>query len=229
MIPSWWLRQLCGGAAVATWLVLLGMLVVLVGRRWPDQGEWSRKLAHIGAGPLVLIAWGLGIDRLVAVPAALVMTLAAAINHRRRLLPGIEDVDRHSYGTIAYGASFSLLLLLWWPAHRAAVAAAILVMALGDGLAGLLGRWLPSPSWQVFRQRRSVVGTITMGLSSLLVLLAMAALAQASGQEAVPAMGALVGIALAAVLVEQLAFAGLDNLTVPLIVGWLWIWAANGG
>jgi dolichol kinase len=57
----------------------------------------------------------------------------------------------------------------------------------------------------------------------------MAALAQASGQEAVPAMGALVGIALAAVLVEQLAFAGLDNLTVPLSVGWLWIWAANGG
>jgi phytol kinase len=229
MIPSWWLRQLCGGAAVAAWLVLLGVFVVLVGRRWPDQGEWSRKLAHIGAGPLVLIAWGLGIDRLVAVPAALVMTLAAAINHRRRLLPGIEDVDRHSYGTIAYGASFSLLLLLWWPAHRAAVAAAILVMALGDGLAGLLGRLLPSPSWQVFRQRRSVVGTITMGVSSLLVLLAMAALAQASGQEAVPAMGALVGIALAAVLVEQLAFAGLDNLTVPLSVGWLWIWAAYGG
>jgi phytol kinase len=228
-IPSWWWHQLCGGAAVAAWLVLLGVLVVLVGRRWPDQGEWSRKLAHIGAGPVVLIAWGLGIDRLVAVPAALAMTLAAAINHRRRLLPGIEDVDRQSYGTIAYGASFSLLLLLWWPAQRAAVAAAILVMALGDGLAGLLGRLVPSASWQVFRQRRSVVGTITMGVSSLLVLLAMAALAQAGGQEAVPTSAALVGIALAAVLVEQLAFAGLDNLTVPLSVAWLWIWAAKGG
>lgn len=229
MSPSWWLRQLCGVAAVAAWLLLVGLLVQVVGRRWPDQGEWSRKLAHIGAGPTVLIAWGLGIDRLVALPAALAMTVAAAINHRRRLLPGIEDVDRHSYGTIAYGASFSLVLLLWWPAHRAAVAAAILVMALGDGLAGLLGRLLPSPSWQVLQQRRSLMGTATMALTSLLVLLAVAGLAGPLAAEPAPAGPALVAIAVAATLAEQLAIAGIDNLTVPLSVGWLWIWSTSAG
>lgn len=229
MIPSWWLHQLAAVAVVATWLVLLGFLVLVVGRRWPDQAEWSRKLAHIGAGPVVLIAWACGIDRLVAVPAALAMTVAAAINHRRRLLPGIEDVDRHSYGTIAYGASITLLLLLWWPAHRTAVAAAVLVMAIGDGLAGLLGRLVPSASWQVFQQRRSAVGTATMGFCSLVVLLLLAALAAASGAEPVPDGIALVAIALVATLVEQVAVAGIDNLTVPLSVGWLWIWSASGG
>lgn len=229
MISGWWLQQLAAVAVVATWLLLLGFLVLLVGRRWPDQAEWSRKLAHIGAGPVVLIAWACGIDRLVAVPAALAMTVAAAINHRRRLLPGIEDVDRHSYGTIAYGASITLLLLLWWPAHRTAVAAAILVMALGDGLAGLLGRLVPSASWQVFQQRRSAVGTATMGFCSLIVLLLLAALAASNGAEAVPDGIALVGIALVATLVEQVAVAGIDNLTVPLSVAWLWIWSASGG
>ena len=61
-------------------------------------------------GPVVLIAWACGVERLIAVPAAVTITLLAALNHRMRVLPAIEDVERRSYGTIAYGASISLLL-----------------------------------------------------------------------------------------------------------------------
>ena len=190
-------------------------------RRWnggasDGQREWSRKLVHIGSGAVVLIAWAFAIDRRIAVPAAATITLLAALNHRLRVLPAVEDVGRASYGTVAYGASITLLLWQYWPQHAATVAAGVLVMALGDGLAGLLGPLWASASWQVFGQRRSLLGTGTMAGASLIVL---SGLSLAVGG---PAWPQLLAIAMAATLLEQLAVAGIDNLTVPLGVAWLW-------
>jgi phytol kinase len=218
---GWWGRQSIGVLAVLVWLTLVASISLAVRARWPERGEWSRKVVHIGAGPVVLIAWALGIDRWIALPTAALATLLAAVNHRRRLLPGVEDIDRASYGTVAYGASITLLLLVWWPWEPLVVASGVLVMAFADGLAGLLGPEVTSPSWTILGQRRSLVGTATMLLTSLAVLLALAAVAGAGGQP-VPTPAAVVGIALAAALLEQVAIGGLDNLSVPLAVAWLW-------
>jgi len=217
--PAGWTHQLFAVAAVGAWLAGLSLLALGVRDRWPQHREWSRKLVHIGSGPVVLIAWWLGIDRAIAVPAAAMITLIAALNHRFRLLPAVEDVDRHSYGTVAYGASFTLLLWLWWPARPDAVAAGVLVMALGDGLAGLLGPRLASPSWSVFGERRSLVGTAAMALSSLLVLGLLAVL----GEGPAPGAAAITLIAGVVTALEQWAFLGVDNLTVPMATAGLWI------
>jgi len=216
-----WLRQAIGIAAVALWLAWLAWLAMAIRRRWNGQGEWSRKLVHIGGGAVAPLAWLFGINRWLAIPAAAAITLLALLNHRRRLLPAIEDVGRASYGTVAYGASITLLLLLFWPQRPDAVCAGVLVMALGDGLAGLLGRRLNSPSWQVLGQRRSLAGTATMALVSLAVLLALAAVVPAA-----PGLPALALLALAATGLEQIALLGLDNLTVPVAVALLWCIAA---
>ncbi len=213
------LSQLPGIAAVVAWLALVAGLALAVRSRWPEQREWSRKLVHIGSGAVVPIAWGLGVERVLAVPAAALITGLALLNHRLRLLPAVEDVGRASYGTVAYGASITLLLWCFWPGRADAVAAAVLVMAVGDGLAGLIGPLRASPSWQVLGQRRSLLGTAVMALASLAVLLAVAA---AAGPERAPAALALAAIALAATLLEQLGPLGIDNLSVPLLVGWLW-------
>jgi phytol kinase len=210
------LARFTGVLAVAGWLALLSAGALLLRRRWPGQREWSRKLVHIGAGPVVLIAWAFGVERLIAVPAAAAITLLAALNHRMRVLPAIEDVDRHSYGTVAYGASITLLLWLWWPAHPAAVAAGVLVMAFGDGLAGLLGPLIPSPSWTVLGERRSLAGTAAMGIASLAVLLTLGLLGGG------PPPAAIALIALVATGLEQWALLGIDNLLVPLAVAGLW-------
>jgi phytol kinase len=213
--PEWIRRQLPGVGAVGAWLILVCCLALLVRRRWPDQPEWSRKVVHIGSGPVLLLAWGLGIDRRIA------------LNHRIRVLPAIEDVDRRSYGTIAYGATIVLLLLLWWPAQPAAVAAGVLVMAWGDGFAGLIGPSWPSPSWQVWGQKRSLLGTATMALASLGALVLVRQLALAAGLTS-PDLGALATMALLATALEQVAWLGLDNLSVPLAVAALWRWWSGG-
>ena len=176
---------------------------------------------HIGTGAVVPIAWATGIDRLIAIPAAGLITLLAAMNHRFQLLPAIEDVGRSSYGTIAYGASITMLLLQFWPQQPAAVAAGVLVMAVGDGLAGLLGPLLSSPSWLVWGQRKSVVGTGAMAAGSLAMLLLVRQLTISAGLPH-PELPALLAISATAVVLEQVAVGGLDNFTVPLAAGWLW-------
>ncbi|MFM7268164.1 MAG: dolichol kinase [Cyanobium sp.] len=218
MERSWWLDQALGVGAALAWLALVAGLATVVRQRWPQQREWSRKVAHIGAGPVVLIAWGMGLERWICVGAAAGVSVLALINHRRRLLAAIEDVGRDSFGTVAYAVSITLLLLLWWPAQRSAVAAGVLVMALGDGLAGLLGPLIPSPSWRVLGERRSLAGTAAMGMGSLAALVLVAALAPSPP----PTAWGLALIALAATALEQIAWRGIDNVGVPLLVAALW-------
>jgi len=221
-VPSGgWSQQLIGSAAVLLWLLVLAVLTMALRARWPEQPEWSRKLVHIGAGLVVPLAWGLGIDRWIAIGAAALVTLLAAYNQRHRLLPGIEDVGRSSYGTIGYGASITLLLLLWWPDQHATVTAGVLVMAFADGLAGLVGSSVVSPSWTVLGQRRSLVGTLIMAITSLAVLQGLGMVCAAAGLPA-PTPPEVLALALTAVLLEQIAVLGLDNFTVPIGIGLLW-------
>ena len=53
-------------------------------------------------------------------------------------------------------------------------------MAFGDGLAGLIGRSVKSPSWLVFGQKKSIAGTLTMFITGVIVLSCMASLAELS-------------------------------------------------
>ena len=190
---------------------------VLCRRLRPNQRELSRKIVHIGTGAVVPLAWFFEIPFVVALPVAAVITVVTTINHQWRFIPAVEDVDRNSYGTIAYGIAITTLLLLFWPTRADAVSAGVLVMALGDGLAGLIGRNVASPKWVLFGQTKSSVGTITMAVVSSLVLIG---LAQWSGADL--SLPAALGMVAMATGLEQLSWGGLDNLSVPLSVGVLW-------
>ena len=214
-------QQLLGVAAVAGWLAAVLLTALAVRRRWPQQKEWSRKVVHIGTGAVVLLAWVFAIPRDFALGAAALITVGTALNHHFRLLPAVEDVGRQSYGTIAYGASITILLALFWPQQPLPVAAGVLVMACGDGLAGLVGPQIHSTRWRLFGQTKSVAGTAAMALTSWLVLALLIGVAQATGASA-PNLVAAAVIAFAATGLEQLSGFGLDNLSVPLATACLW-------
>ena len=196
-------------------MVIAGAM--LCRRLRPNQRELSRKIVHIGTGAVVPLAWFFEIPFVVALPVAAVITVVTTINHQWRFIPAVEDVDRNSYGTIAYGIAITTLLLLFWPTRADAVSAGVLVMALGDGLAGLIGRNVESPKWVLFGQNKSSVGTMTMAVVSGLVLIG---LARWSGADL--SLPAALGMVAMATGLEQLSWSGLDNLSVPLSVGVLW-------
>lgn len=188
-------------------------------QRWPDQRELSRKIVHIGTGPVLPLAWFLHIPIAIAVPCAVVVTLITLINHRWHLLPAVEDVGRKSYGTVAYGVAICLLLILFWAETPAAASAGVLVMAFGDGLAGLIGRAVRSPNWAVLDQRKSFIGTSTMAITSAVVLFALVLVTQSPLNPL-----RLLAVCSLAVGLEQMSVWGIDNLSVPLGVALSWTW-----
>ncbi len=188
-------------------------------QRWPNQRELSRKIVHIGTGPVLPLAWFLHVPASIAVPCAVGVTLIAFINHRWNLLPAVEDVGRNSYGTVAYGIAICLLLILFWANNPAAACAGVLVMAFGDGLAGLIGRAVNSPSWTVLDQRKSLIGTATMALTSAAILVFLVLITQSP-----LAPLRLLAVSTLAVVLEQMSVWGIDNLTVPLGVALSWSW-----
>ena len=209
--------SITGPIAILLWMAMVVAGAVLCRRLRPNQRELSRKIVHIGTGAVVPLAWFFEIPFVVALPVAAVITVVTTINHQWRFIPAVEDVDRNSYGTIAYGIAITTLLLLFWPTRADAVSAGVLVMALGDGLAGLIGRNVASPKWVLFGQTKSSVGTMTMAVVSGLVLIG---LAQWSGADL--SLPAALGMVAMATGLEQLSWSGLDNLSVPLSVGVLW-------
>jgi phytol kinase len=211
------LLSITGPIAILTWMAMVIAGAVLCRRLRPNQRELSRKIVHIGTGAVVPLAWFFEIPFVVALPVAAVITVVTTINHQWRFIPAVEDVDRNSYGTIAYGIAITTLLLLFWPIRADAVSAGVLVMALGDGLAGLIGRNVASPKWVLFGQTKSSVGTMTMAVVSGLVLIG---LARWSGADL--SLPAALGMVAMATGLEQLSWRGLDNLSVPLSVGVLW-------
>ena len=209
--------SITGPIAILIWMAMVTAGAVLCRRLRPNQRELSRKIVHIGTGAVVPLAWFFEIPFVVALPVAAVITVVTTINHQWRFIPAVEDVDRNSYGTIAYGIAITTLLLLFWPTRADAVSAGVLVMALGDGLAGLIGRNVASPKWVLFGQTKSSVGTMTMAVVSGLVLIG---LARWSGADL--SLPAALGMVAMATGLEQLSWSGLDNLSVPLSVGVLW-------
>ena len=209
--------SITGPIAILLWMAMVIAGAVLCRRLRPNQRELSRKIVHIGTGAVVPLAWFFEIPFVVALPVAAVITVVTTINHQWRFIPAVEDVDRNSYGTIAYGIAITTLLLLFWPTRADAVSAGVLVMALGDGLAGLIGRNVASPKWVLFGQTKSSVGTMTMAVVSGLVLIG---LARWSGADL--SLPAALGMVAMATGLEQLSWSGLDNLSVPLSVGVLW-------
>ena len=83
-------------------------------------------------------------------------------------------------------------------------------MTFGDGLAGLIGKSFQSKSWVIFKQKKSLFGTLTMFLTSLLVVFSLGYTQQSSLNISYFA------IALLATVLEQFSVLGIDNFIVPI-------------
>ncbi len=186
---------------------------------FPNKKELGRKIVHIGSGPIIPLVWSLNLSSYIVISVACLITVGLFVNHKLHLIPSIEDVERKSFGTIAYGISITLLIMIFWSNNPSAIFAGVLVMAFGDGFAGLIGSNIQSPSWTVLGQRKSLLGTLTMGVIGAIVLFTIN---QSMGLYVTPIN--IILITSLAVLFEQISPFGIDNITVPIGVGVVWNW-----
>ena len=175
-----------------------------------DSKEIIRKIIHIGIGPIIPIALYLNINQNFALIYTGLVSLIVLINYTFKLFPTIEDVERKSYGTIFYCLSLFILIWLFWDKDQYALVAGFFIMTFGDGFAGLIGKNYNSKNWILFKQNKSLFGTLTMFLTSLVVVGSIGYAQQNSFNLN------YFGLAFLATVLEQFSILGIDNFIVPI-------------
>ena len=197
--------------AVVSYIVLIFGVSSTSKKYNPQNKELLRKIIHIGIGPLIPIAIYLNFYQLEALAFTGLITLLIGLNYLFKIFPNIEDVNRKSYGTLFYCISLFLLIYIFWNRDPVTLIVGCFIMTFGDGLAGLIGKNISSNSWTVFNQKKSILGTFIMFITSFLILLFL------GFEEGYGLNIHYLTISILVTILEQFSFVGIDNLSVPLI------------
>ena len=197
-------------ALILLYIFSIFLISIIYKKFTEDNKEALRKIIHIGMGPLIPIAQYLQIDQNSALTFTAIISILIFLNYSYKFFPSIEDVDRKSFGTLFYCISLFILIFFFWEKDPYALMAGFFIMTFGDGLAGLIGKNLKSKNWIFFKQKKSLFGTATMFLTSLLVVCSLAYIQKYNFNIN------LLMIAFIATTLEQFSIIGIDNLLVPL-------------
>jgi len=220
-------------ALLAAWIGLLALAAAfcIAARRAGIASTYLRDLIHVGAG-LWALGWPLWRSPLSPIGLALagaaatfaVPQFAARAAVVGRFRDSISGATERWGGVRLYGLSFAAGTALGFAVAPAPAAAALLCLALGDGLGGLIGRRYGRHSFVApGAKRKTFEGTAAVALFSAIAV-ALALLRFGAPLTVLPVAVA----AAAAALAEALAPEGTDNLLVPASV-WLVLTAMQGG
>jgi phytol kinase len=208
-----WLR-LCDYAAHRGWI----------------GSQLSRKIIHIGTGPIYVLCWLLFKDTPTApylaslVPFAITIQFALVglgVIHDEAAVKAMSRTGNRReilQGPLYYGIIFVILTIAYWKRSPIGIIALMLLCG-GDGLADVLGRrygstkipWNPNKSW---------AGSLGMILGSWVFPVIILAVYITMGVFHGPIsayLPAITLIAIAGTIVETLPIKDLDNITITLI------------
>jgi phytol kinase len=191
------------------------------------SGELSRKLIHIGTGPIFVLCWLIFPNSTSSKYIAALVPFAITLQF---FLVGIGVLGDESAvqamsrtgdpreilrGPLYYGLVFVLITIFFWYDSPTGIVALMLLCG-GDGLADILGRrygrshipWNPRKSW---------IGSLAMFSGGFILSLAILAIYISVGifdSTLIELIPTLLIISLMATIVETLPLQDIDNITV---------------
>jgi phytol kinase len=210
-------------------IIFLRSMDYIAHRGWMDS-RLSRKVIHIGTGPLFVLCWFLFQETPDARWLAGLVPLAVTVQFALIGLGVIKDeasVQAMSRtgdpreilrGPLFYGIMFVVLTIIFWRDTPTGIVA-LMMLCGGDGIADIVGRKFKSPklSWSENKSIAGSLGVFFGGwiLSALIMLIYVNA-----GVFAAPFSSYLMPLTLIALVttaVESLLFKDVDNITAPVV------------
>jgi len=226
MLNNIWLALIITFALALLWLRLNDFMAH---QGWISSAV-SRKIIHMGTGPIFVLCWLLFPEVQYARYLAALVPLGITVQFALVGLGIIKDqasVDAMSRngnpneilkGPLYYGIVFVVLTLIYWRDSMIGIVALMLLCG-GDGLADIVGKKMGSMRipWS---KEKSLQGSVAMFLGGWLMALGVLYVYIQSGFFNVTFASLLIPvtlIALAGTLIESLHFRDIDNITVPIL------------
>ena len=191
------------------------------------ESRLSRKLIHIGTGPIFVLCWlmypDVWISRWLASLVPLLITVQFAlvglgvIKDEAAVQAMSRTGDRREIlrGPLFYGIMFVAITLIYWKDSLIGIPA-LMMMCGGDGIADIVGRRVPSAKLP-WSPQKTVAGSLSVFTGGWLMTIFVFSVYVWFGAFSGPMTRFLIPvtwIALGATLVESLSFKDIDNITV---------------
>jgi len=198
-------------------------------RGWISS-EISRKIIHIGTGPIFVLCWPLFKDTPAAPYMAALVPFAIIIQFTLVGLGVIKDPSAVAAlsrtgnrreilrGPLFYGIAFVLLtIVFWWRTPIGIIA--MMVLCGGDGMADIVGKKIGGikTPWS---PKKTLAGSITMFVGGFLLSFLIVWIFVSKNYFPQPITQYILPIGLIAIgttLIESLPFKDIDNLTIPTV------------
>lgn len=218
-------------ALVITFVIAVAFLRLmdLIAQRGWIESRMSRKLIHIGTGPIFVLCWLMFADvqngRWLAALVPLLITMQfvlvglGIIKDEAAVKAMSRTGDRREIlrGPLFYGIMFVAMTLIYWKDSLIGIPA-LMIMCGGDGIADIIGRRVPSPKLP-WSPEKSLLGSLSVFAGGWLLTMFIFAVYVWMGAFSGPISRFVLpvtGVALGAATVESLPFRDVDNLTVTI-------------
>jgi len=212
--------------AAMGWLRLMDLFAQL---GWIES-RMSRKIIHIGTGPIFVLCWLLFPDVWYArwlaalVPFGITVQFALIGLGIMKDEASVKAMSRSGdpkeilRGPLYYGIMFVALTLVFWKDSPVGMTA-LMMMCGGDGVADIIGRRFNSP--KLFHSpQKSIAGSLGVffgGWIMSMCVLVLYGLLEVFARPVSSYLLPVTLIALAATLIESLPHKDIDNITVTLV------------
>jgi phytol kinase len=219
-------------ATILTFAIAVSFLRLMdfLAHRGVIESRLSRKLIHIGTGPVFVLCWLLYADAPISrwlaalvplvITAQFVLVGTGILKDEAAVRAMSRTGDRREIlrGPLYYGIVFVLITLIYWKDSLIGIPA-LMMMCGGDGIADIVGRRVSSPNLP-WSQEKSVAGSVSVFIGGWLMTIFVFAIYGWMGVFPGPIARYLLPvtwIALGAMFVESLPFKDIDNITLTLV------------
>ena len=211
-------------AGVALVYIYVAILLITTEKLLTKDPEVSRKVLHIMVGNIAFLLPIFVTKEAMAFLAAgpfILFTFLMSPYTPIKSIRGKTSSAGHSMGLVYYAITWTILAYLFFD-NMIIIAAGILAMSYGDGLASLIGVKYGKRKYSIFGDKKSYIGSLAMFIFTFVtMIIAILIYKTVFSYELTityEILVILVGISLIAAVAEGLTPKGLDNLSVPAIV-----------
>jgi len=193
--------------------IILLIFCEILNRKLKVDAEYTRKFSHVASVLMALFFFPLVFKNVgYALALSALFFVLLMIAKAKKWLPSVDGVERKTGGSyfLAFGLGATYYISVVFD-KSAAFTLALLIFAISDPLAGLVGgKWIKS---QRIYGRKTIAGSLAFLFSALFICLLFFNSIYDNPMIALSLM-----VALTATATELISARGTDNFTVPLVV-----------